>query len=509
MVTPTVTMTAPTAAEPTSIAPTATSAAPAQTESAPPNDPALTLTISGGIVGFCDELTLDSSGGYRFQSCRQDAVINGTLAPADADALTAWLLDLVGFSYEFEDNPGGVDSMKSSLAFNGQGQTQADEAQQQLIFDWANSLLIRIRPQAVTPPTPEPIAVDPAGLCLNIVRPAVAVVDFSRSAGLLLVDPVSQATCPIQLQQPPFGRVIGMAGSLFYAMFDQTAKAVTVWQIAETGQQQPLSFTAVAMEQLSPYSFAVSADGRMIAWATASPLPNTNPPTFSNNLWLAYLDGSNQVTLLDQAQLPGRYAEPVRFSSDNTLLYYALQPDALGGAWSSFSGRYDNLYQAPTSGGESSLIFACPEGESASCIGDIAPDGSALAYAQADKKIVILSSTGQRLATLTPPALDFVGSPIFGPTGTLAFVSATLTQADEQSWPQANPGVISVIAPPYTGPVTTLLSGPNITTAWDWLDENRLIFGVLAENGNTATELVTLNGQRATVSPNFALTVLR
>jgi hypothetical protein len=48
-----------------------------------------------------------------------------------------------------------------------------------------------------------------------------------------------------------------------------------------------------------------------------------------------------------------------------------------------------------------------------------------------------------------------------------------------------------------------------VTTTWEWLDENRLLYGAMDEAANIGTALVTLDGQSSNLSPNFALTVLR
>ncbi len=497
---------------PPSPSPTAAAVPPAAPEEATvpagPGAPALSFSLSGGIVGFCDELSLTTSGDFTLRTCKQADAISGKLAQADLDSLNSWLPNLAAFTLNSEDNAGQADSLKSSLVFNGQGSTPADQNQQQAIFQWANSLLIRVRPQPVTPPTPEPLAVGPEGLCPDIARPAVVVVDFSRPAGLLLVDPTTQQSCPIQLKQPPYGRIVAGGGSLFYAIFDEAAKMVAIWELNARGEQNPLSFTQVQMEELGPYEFVVSNDGSKIAWGRGTPDTGATPPKLLNDLWIANRDGSNQVTVLNQAEQAGRFIEPVRFSADNNTLYFAWQPAGLGGVWSSLSGRYDSVYSVPVSGGEPRLLFACPQNEISLCIGDISPQG-VLVQIQPDKKVVVQGSDGQTLAALTPPVSDYVGSPVFGPNGNLAFVAATLTQDDAQNWPQANPGIITALLPPYTGELKTLVSDKNVVNAWDWLDENRLIFGVLDEQGNTGTEMATLDGQRVKLSPNFALAVLR
>jgi hypothetical protein len=487
-------------------------AAPTPTPSSVPatNDaPAITFTLSGGIVGFCDELTISQNGVYVLRSCKQSEEITGPLEQADLDLLTSWTQNLGSFSLNQEDNPGGPDNLISSLVFNGQGTAATDEAQQGAIFDWVNRLLIQVRPQPVASPTPEPVVIGPEGLCAEIKRPAVLVIDFQRLGGLTLIDPTSQATCDVQLNQPPYGRIATAAGNIYYAIYDEATKTVTVWQLSPSGEQTPLAFTRVSMEQFAPYRFIVSGDGSSIAWSRAVPNFEVDPPLYRNDLWVANIDGSNQVTLLDQAEYERRYIEPVRFSADNNTLYYALQPDGLGGSMFSFGGRYASIFRLPMAGGEPQLIFACPEGENMICIGDIAPDGGALAYVQPGQGVVVVASDGAQLATITPPTTDYIGSPVFGPTGNLAFVSATLSQAGEQELPQPKPGIISFVEPPYTGELKTLVSDNSVTTAWEWLDENRLIYGAVDENGDIGTAMIAVDGQSIKLSPTFALAVLR
>lgn len=472
--------------------------------------PVLNFKLSGGIVGFCDDLTLDASGAFVLRRpCTEPPEITGTLAPPDLDSLTAWTQSLASFQLNSEDKPGQSDRMSAELSFTGRGSTQADEAQQRVIFDWVNSLLVRVRPQVVAPPpTPEPIVIGPDGLCPDIQRPAVLVIDFERPGGVIMIDPATQASCNFQLNQPPYGRIATVTDKIYYSIYDPAAKTVTVWQLSPSGEQTPLPFTTVSMAEFGPFSFTVSDDGGKIAWALAVPNVEADPPLYRNDLYVANIDGSAQVTLLNQVEYEQSYVEPVRFSPDHTTLYYALQPDGLGGSIFSFSGRYNSMYSLSTGGGEPQLFFACPP-EQAICIGDIAPDGSALAYVQPGQNVVVLSSSGQTLSTITPPATDYIGTPVFGPTGNLAFVSATLDQSDEQALPRPNPGYISLVTPPYTGEVKTLLSDNTVTTTWEWLDENRLLYGAMDKNANIGTALVTLDGQQVDLSPNFAMAVLR
>lgn len=484
------------------------------TEAAPAAEPAITFTIAGGIIGFCDELTVFAGGDYRLRSCN-DPDIQGGLEPADQALVQEWYQNLADFSLDLEDNPGGADNLATELIFNGAGSTQADNVQQQIIFDWVNGLVLRLRPQPVaeipTPTPPPPIG--PEGVCPGIQRPAVIVANYDNPSGIMIIDPASQAQCDVVLHQPPFGRIVTAADAIYYPTFDPEAKTITIWQLSRTGESRPLEFTATTMEQFGPFNFTVSADGSRIAWAWAVVDIEADPenPPYYNNLRAAHIDGSNLVTLLEQAENnERRYLEPVRFSADNTHLYYAMQPDGLGGMIFSFSGRYDSMYRLPLRGGEAELILACPGDQQSICIGDISADGNYLAVARyGEGGVQVLDGSGSPVSTLTPPATDYVGWPVFSPAGQLAFVSAVLAQDNDQAPPRPNPGYISLVASPYTGQPETVYSDNGVTTVWEWLDDTRLIYGAMDEEGNIGTAVISVDGQQTVLSPNYALAVLR
>jgi hypothetical protein len=105
------------------------------------------------------------------------------------------------------------------------------------------------------------------------------------------------------------------------------------------------------------------------------------------------------------------------------------------------------------------------------------------------------------------PATDYVERTAFSPSGNLAFMAATLTEGTEEAPPRPNPGNISVIAAPYTGSLQTLLADNRVGALMGWLDENRLVFGLIDETGKPATALLTLDGQVSEVSPDIAVAV--
>ena len=506
--------TATSAAVSTPPAAPATSPTPAAAASQPQLDPAavlITFSISGGLVGFCDSLTVKAGGDYTLQSCKTGAS-TGVLPQADLDALKGWVSNLASFQFKYEDNPGGPDSMTTELVFNGAGSTQPDDQQKQAVVDWVNGLFIRLRPQQVAPPpTPTPTVVGPAGLCPDIARPAPVVADYNNPGSLFLIDPSSQAQCQITLNPPPYGRILAASSSLYYPVFDPNGQTITLWRLSRDGAQTPLPFTKVSAGQYDRFSFALSADSSKVAWARTAVNPEANPPVYQYSLWLANSDGSNQVTLFDQVSSPDkRYLEPARFSVDMSTLFYALQPGELSGPLFAPSGRYDNIYSIPATGGESRLWFGCPTAENPLCVGDLLPDGSALVFTQSQSaQVQVIDRNGQPLASIAAPATDYVGPAIFGSTGKLAFISATLKQVGNDQPAQPNPGIISLVEPPYTGQPRTLVSGNNVAMIWEWLDETRLAYGSLDEFGNVGTSIVTLEGQITELSPNYALAVLR
>ena len=490
--------------------PTATAQIPGDDSQSQVNDgPVLVFSLFGGIVGFCDELTVSKNGDYTLRICDQDEIV-GTLAEGDLASLQMWHDNLASFNRTFEDNPGGPDNLVTNFAFNGQGQVETDERQQQVIVDWVSSLAIRLRPQqqAEEVPTPEPVAVGPEGLCPQIPRPALITINFEENPStLVLIDPASQATCDIVLSQPPTGRIATAASNIFYPIFDLEAKATIVWRLDSNGQENPLPFTSIPMEEPGPFDFVVSDDGSKIAWAQTVVDFEVDPPIYRNNLWLANIDGANRIAIVDQAENTElRFVLPIRFSANGDVLYYSLQPD-IGGPV--FSGRFDNVYSASAINGQAQLLYACSE-ENPVCVGGLSPNGDTLTVVQpTEGSIQILNSNGSVVNTLPLPATDYIERTAFGPNGSLAFISATLSQSSEDAPPLPSPGYISFIAPPYTGEAQILLSNNNVGTLRGWLDENRLVFGSIDQEGNSGTSMVTIDGQVTVLLPNVAVGVMR
>lgn len=471
----------------------------------PADAPILSFTISGGAVGFCDELTVTLDGKYLLRLC-DGAELNGELGQSDRASLLAWHENLADINLAFEDNAGEDDPLTTALTLKGGGEIEADERQQRIIYDWVNGLVVRLRPQQFEPtPTPQPIVTGAEGICPDVARPALLTLNFENPTTLVLINPETGVTCNIPMNQPPAGRLATAAGSLFYPVFDPVAKTLTIWQLTPAGEQNSLSFTSLPAEEPAPFDFVISGDGRHLAWSQTLIDFEAEPPLYRNNLWLAQVDGSNQVAILDTVENnEQRFVAPVRFSGDGAKFYYALQPD-LGG---SFNGRYDNLYQVSTAGGTPELIYACPTAENPACIGGISTDGAFFTVIQqAEGVLQVMDRNGSVVNSFPLPATDYVERTAFSPGGSLAFVVAALTEGTEEAPPRPNPGTISVVASPYTGSLQPLLADNRVGALMGWLDENRLVFGLIDEAGKPSTAILTLDGQMQEVSPDIAVAV--
>ncbi len=480
---------------------------------------AVKFNIKGGIVGFCDELVIKANGDYTLNTCNlgQSA---GTLPQSGRVSLKSWLETLKAFQVHVEDNAAAADGLVTDLAFSGVGSADATDAQKQAIFDWVNGQVVQLRPkpQPAATPLPAATAAPLQGLCPEIQRPALMLIDFENPATMDLVNPTTKAACPITFSQPPFGRIAAAGGNIYYMVADSTAKTVIVWEINAKGEQKPLAFTAFTTEEPVPHGFAVADDGSKIAWSHTEINLEADPPVYKNFLAVANTDGSGLVKVLDGVEnTEARFAYPIRFSTADKSLFYALQPDADG-----VMGRYDTLYRAPATGGEPVQVYACPADSNPVCITGLALDGSVFtALDPATDSLQVIGSDGTVINSIPLPAKDYVERATFGADGSLAFVSAKFAEptaanadastdaGDAATAPKPDPGYITVLAAPYTGQPQTVLSDNTVGTLWGWLDNSHLVYGAINAEGATGTAIVGLDSKMQEVSPKFAVGVLQ
>ncbi len=113
----------------------------------------LYLHISGGIAGFCDDLALFASGQVLYGPCGN--IIPTTLDDARLGQLSVWEKAYAPFQFAFEDNPGGPDSMKTTVIFAGKGNATAAEDEMREIMDWARQAYAELAKRSAPVPTPE------------------------------------------------------------------------------------------------------------------------------------------------------------------------------------------------------------------------------------------------------------------------------------------------------------------------------------------------------------------
>jgi hypothetical protein len=201
-------------------------------------------------------------------------------------------------------------------------------------------------------------------------------------------------------------------------------------------------------------------------------------------MWVADTDTGQITAELEDFSQPGgarRVLLPVRFSEDNSVLFYSLQPVGLGGAWSAFSGRYDSLFSTSTAGGAVTSIFECATLELFLCLGDFYQlEGQVLGLTYVDdktKSIVVLNNEGQTLNTLTP-GTTYVGYPTYSPQAELVYMAADLSE--ESINPLAS--TIYRVAPPVA-PAEVVVSDPGLLPIPTYYSDTGLAIGYVASDG--------------------------
>jgi len=106
---------------------------------------ALIWTREGGIAGFCDRLTMFLSGEICGMNCRSQpkemASNFATLFSAqDQKQFNVWFLKYGEINLDVSDPEGVSDRMMNTLVFYGNGRGTANRADEQALFEWAQSL---------------------------------------------------------------------------------------------------------------------------------------------------------------------------------------------------------------------------------------------------------------------------------------------------------------------------------------------------------------------------------
>lgn len=352
-----------------------------------------------------------------------------------------------------------------------------------------------------TPTTEPPLT--SGFLCPEIARPALGL--SSPNEGHVIVDPLTGQTCQPDLPDEA-GRYQATGNAIYYMVREN--EQFVVKQLAADGERL-LPFTAVNVAEAEAFhTFIISPDGTTLAWAAGAP----DGPALVSQIWVGETTTGDAWTPLapyrsEDPNALWRVMVPIRFSDDNSILYYTLQPYGMGGAWNAFVGRYDNLYalrlksEAPPE-----LLFDCSSLQVTLCLGDFSVvdnQVTGIAYVNGDKALVLENGAGQVLNTIEVDA-GYVAYPTWGPGGELVFYGADIE--DTAGPPQPTEATIYRVAPP-TAPAEALASDPGLLPPQAWLDGTHVVVGYSEDGDNWGTAVVSVNGDLQVVesAPNGSL----
>ena len=318
-------------------------------------------------------------------------------------------------------------------------------------------------PAATEPPATARPETESGAFCPEIARPAMLLFHTADDS-YALFDPAGGQSCPLPFVEAIPGMVV-MAQDNFFLATRTTSpegQAALIRRSLPDGTVEELAYTMVgtpagATLQAELVAFTLSADARLIAWSVLGPTAGSDLPAPS--LSIANLEtGTVLGSVAPEVGEAPLALLPIRFSEDGSTLYYALQPYGLGGMWSSYVGRYHNLYAIATDGSSTpQLIFDCAHLGLGLCLGDFfVVDNTVTALAYVDREagaVVIHNSAGDVINTIQA-GTEYVGYPTWGPGGELVYYTADLSAA-----PAANPapagGFLQRVAP-STAPAETV-----------------------------------------------------
>lgn len=306
-----------------------------------------------------------------------------------------------------------------------------------------------------TAETVEPSPV-PAGLCPDLPRPALII---GNGPAFEAVEPLADTRCPLPLTQSA-AYMDTSADSIYFVNQNNDAGNAVVSRLGPDAVITEIEPTRATGDVFYLLRFAVSEDGGRLAWSHMRPQGEADPMGLLGSLWIGDGAGDNPVVIYTDANGgPNHIISPIRFSADGQTLFFTWEPIGLGGAWSAFNGRYDNLYRVPAAGGEPVKVFDCADAELFLCLGDFRDDGT-VAYIDTNKTIHVNGPDGAEMAAI-PSAADYAGYPTFSPAGDLYYSEAMLEENTE-SLPLPEPGTVYRVAAPYTDPPAVVASADGL-----------------------------------------------
>ena len=350
-------------------------------------------------------------------------------------------------------------------------------------------------PEASAEATTEPVA---AVLCPEVARPAVL---LTTGTSFELHDPLGGTRCVLPIPED-IGLEAIAGDSVYFHQRDVDAQTIMVARVGPDGVVETLPGTQGTGDTYNLQQFAVAPDESRLAWSSAAPESADNPMALVSTLWIGNGNAGNPVTVFEgMAVGENRIATPVRFTADGQTLFFTWQPMGLGGGWSSFVGRYDNLYRVSVTGGEPQKVFDCADQQLFLCIGDFRDDGL-LAYVDQARAIRVGGPGGAGAATI-PTVGGYAGYPSFSPSGDLVYSTAALP-ADNSAVFAPAPGAIYRVTAPYTGEPQMVASAVGLLTVAltnPFLDDQHLIVSYAEGEMWGSAVLDTTNGTITRLEP--------
>ena len=109
----------------------------------------LIWTREGGLVGFCDQLTVFLSGEVYGSNCRaqpreMESNFANLFSVSEQKQFKAWFSKYGEINLDVSDPAGVSDRMMNTLVFYGGGTGKPGKADEQALFDWANELFQKL-----------------------------------------------------------------------------------------------------------------------------------------------------------------------------------------------------------------------------------------------------------------------------------------------------------------------------------------------------------------------------
>ena len=127
------------ACAPATVPPVPTTAATPQPTKNLDDLPLIYYSRSGGIVGFCDKVTIFGGGWAQVTSCHNNATSQITLSSDQKAKIAFWQANMTEYKYD-QSNGDVPDGMSISIVFSGIGKGSASSDDQKAMMTMASDL---------------------------------------------------------------------------------------------------------------------------------------------------------------------------------------------------------------------------------------------------------------------------------------------------------------------------------------------------------------------------------